>query len=85
MKKIIECCNNQANISAVDAMKKIQDNAKGVLYIVDENQRLIGSVTDGDIRRWVIRTGNITGTVSQFLNKDVKYIKETQLKDAKIF
>lgn len=83
MKKIVEICTSQGNISVVEAMKKIQDNAKGVLYIVDENMRLLGSVTDGDIRRWVISTGNITGSVSQFLNKAVKYLNENQIEDAK--
>ena len=36
MKKNIANCLSTENITVVDAMKKIQDNARGVLYIVDE-------------------------------------------------
>ncbi|WP_042256375.1 sugar phosphate nucleotidyltransferase [Butyrivibrio proteoclasticus] len=78
MKKNIANCLSTENITVVDAMKKIQDNARGVLYIVDENGKFLGSVTDGDIRRWVIQTGNITGTVSMFLNRNAKCIMESQ-------
>ena len=37
MDKFIEECVCKSSISVIEAMKKIQDNAKGVLYIIDEN------------------------------------------------
>lgn len=44
-------------MSLVEAMKKIDGNGAGILYIVDGDGRLAGSLSDGDIRRWIIRTG----------------------------
>ena len=64
-------------------MGKIQDNAKGVLYIVDDEKRFVGSVTDGDIRRWIVKTGDVKGSVSQFLNRNAKFINDTDTEDAK--
>lgn len=46
-------------MTMVDAMEKIDKNTKGILFIVDEGEKLIGSITDGDIRRWLIKTGNL--------------------------
>ena len=79
----LESCISHENICVVDAMCKIQQNAKGVLYIVDESGRFLGSVTDGDLRRWVIQTGDIKGVASQFLNREAKFIREDQMDDAK--
>lgn len=57
-----------ASLSIVDAMEKIDVNAKGILFIVDENKCLVGSLTDGDIRRWILKSGKITATVIEAMN-----------------
>ena len=35
------------NITIVDAMEKIDNNAKGILFLQDEDGRLAGCITDG--------------------------------------
>ena len=45
-----------AELTVVDVMRKIDNNNKGILYIVDENGKLLGSLTDGDIRRWILKS-----------------------------
>ena len=35
------------------AMKKIDKNTKGTIYVV-ENKKVVGVVTDGDIRRYIL-------------------------------
>ena len=52
-------------LSVMDAMCMIDNNGKGLIYIVDENETLIGSLTDGDIRRWILREGNLSGKIFQ--------------------
>ena len=32
----------------VEAMQKIDNNAKGILFVVNENRKLLGVLTDGD-------------------------------------
>lgn len=67
-------------ISAVEAMQQIDVNAHGILYIVDADKQLLGSLTDGDIRRWIIQTGNLNGTASEMMNRNPKYIFEADSK-----
>ena len=45
-------------ISVVEAMQIIDNNAKGILFIVNEEEQLTGVLTDGDVRRWLIKTGD---------------------------
>lgn len=60
--------------TVVEAMQCIDRNAKGILFVVDDHQRLLGVITDGDIRRWLIRTGELKAPVSNFMNIDPKKI-----------
>ena len=64
------------DMSVVEAMQKIDRNAKGILYIVDERGCLLGSLTDGDIRRWIIRTGDLSGRGSDMMYRAVRFLAE---------
>lgn len=65
--------------TVVDALQKIDANARGILFVTDEERKLIGVITDGDIRRFLIKTGKLQGIVEQIMNKNPKaiYRKET--------
>ncbi len=60
--------------TVVEAMEHIDRNARGILFVVEDNQHLIGVVTDGDIRRWLIKTGNLEGHVERFMSCSPKVI-----------
>lgn len=62
------------DMAVVGAMQKIDANAKGILYVVDGHGRLAGSLTDGDIRRWIIKTGSLSGLASQMMRQSVKFL-----------
>ena len=47
----------------------IDKNAKGILFVVDEVCVLKGCLTDGDIRRWLIKTGDLNAHISDAMNK----------------
>ena len=47
--------------SIVDAMEKIDRNGRGILFVTDEQERLSGALTDGDIRRMLSRYEEIKG------------------------
>ena len=68
---------------AVEAMQKIDFNAKGILFVVDGTGRLAGVITDGDIRRWLIKTGDLREEVSKMMNRSPKVIYGKELKAAK--
>ncbi|MEA3494751.1 MAG: nucleotidyltransferase family protein [Bacteroidota bacterium] len=56
--------------SLKDALKKLNTGAKKNLFVVDENNCLYGALTDGDIRRWIIKKGNIEGSVAEVCNRE---------------
>ena len=70
------------NITVVEAMQKIDANAKGILYIVDADCRLEGVVTDGDIRRWIIRTADLEEHVSEMMNQSPRSVYLQELNTA---
>lgn len=71
--------------TVVEALQKIDANAKGILFVTDEGRKLTGVVTDGDIRRWLIKTGELQGKVSCFMNQNPKVIYRKEIADAQAF
>lgn len=69
--------------TVVEAMEQLDAGARGILFVVDEEKRLKGTVTDGDIRRWLLKTGDLKGCISQFMNKKPKALYETELSKAR--
>jgi len=55
--------------------------ASGVLFVVDENNRLLGSVTDGDIRRGFLRDAAVDDLVMTVMNKTCKRVLQHQLQN----
>ena len=77
MERISKYVGNQS-MSIVDAMEKIDENSKGILFIIDDSQRLVGVLSDGDIRRWILNSGEVSASVSCAMNKSPKYLKAVE-------
>ena len=71
----MNCADYTINCSTsiLDALKKIDYNNKGFLLVV-ENGKLIGTLTDGDIRRQMISGSSMSDTVA--FKKDYKFLVE---------
>lgn len=52
------------------AMQKIDDNTNGIVFVVDDDGRLCGAVSDGDIRRWILKAGSIESEVESLMNSN---------------
>ena len=50
-------------------LKKIDKNLKGLIFVIDEKNKLLGSISDGDIRRGLIKKN-----VSQIVTINSKFI-----------
>ena len=70
---ILNLCGS-ASLTIVEAMEKIDANAKGILFITSEDEKLIGAVTDGDIRRWLIKTANLKAKVGELMNRNPMFL-----------
>ncbi len=44
-----------AEASILEALRKISENKSGAIFVTTSHNRLEGVVTDGDIRRWLVR------------------------------
>ncbi|MEG2295707.1 MAG: sugar phosphate nucleotidyltransferase [Oscillospiraceae bacterium] len=66
----------------IHAMKRIDTNAKGIVFVVD-NTRLLATVTDGDIRRHLLKGLPATDPVSMVANFKPSYIYASKKSDAK--
>lgn len=72
-------------LSIVDAMGLIDANAKGILFITDENGKLKGSLTDGDIRRWILKAGDLNASVEKAMALSPKYLFQEEKIKAKSY
>lgn len=81
-KSIIKNYICQDNISIVEAMKQIGNNTAGLVFAIDDNGKLTGCLSDGDIRRWIIQNGSVEGSVADAMNREPKYITQGQIESA---
>ena len=61
--------------SIEDALKAIEANSSGLVFIQDR-QKIIGVVTDGDIRRALIKSKKLNISLTSFMNKNFIYLDE---------
>jgi len=66
--------------SVVEVLKKLNETAKKVLFVV-EDDKLLGTVTDGDIRRHILKVGKIEGKVEEFYNPDPVFVYVDELEN----
>lgn len=61
------------NASVIDVMETIDRNATGVAVVADERRKLLGTITDGDIRRAILAKLDLFTPVSHLLDRrDIK-------------
>jgi len=57
----------------LEVMRVIDNNAKGIAFVC-KNQILLGVVTDGDIRRHILKKGELNAPIREIANYEPKYI-----------
>lgn len=72
----------EENATMLEAMELLDKIAKKVLFVVREG-RFLAAITDGDIRRWILRKGNLDAKVKDIANYNPKFIYEKDKKIAK--
>jgi dTDP-glucose pyrophosphorylase len=74
--------HTQATIK--EAMEALDETAEKVLLIVDENQALIGALTDGDIRRYILKEQDLIATIENAYNKSPIFIFQEDFDSDKV-
>ncbi|GAA0109789.1 MULTISPECIES: nucleotidyltransferase family protein [Clostridium] len=52
------------------ALKQLDKGSKGFLAVVDKKNKLVGTITDGDIRRWILKNGSLDEDVIKVMNQN---------------
>ena len=60
-------------ISINQAMQKIDANAHGILFLLNDNGSLSACITDGDIRRWLLAGGKLEDDADKAANHSPKH------------
>lgn len=65
----------------LEAMQKIDKNTRKLLFVQDDGV-LLATLTDGDIRRWMLKGGDLQAQVRQVANYQPVYLQEGQAQKA---
>lgn len=68
----------QSGASLIEALTKLDCLAKdAILFVVNEENTLLGSLTDGDVRRGLLRNLTMDDVVDGFIQSKPKHIKKS--------
>lgn len=73
-----------SNATIRDAMRAIDQGASRICMVVDESNRLIGTVTDGDVRRALLRDAHMHDVVSSVMNMQPLTIISTTTREQRL-
>ncbi len=54
----------------IDTLKVIDDTAMEIALVIDDDAKLLGTVTDGDIRRGIIRGADLHSPIEALMNRN---------------
>lgn len=88
MKKTIERFLVKEDLTIKESMRQMGKVGERILFVVNGHNKLLGSLTDGDIRRWVLANGSLNAKISKTYNKkpftvnkpyDIKHVRQIML------
>lgn len=62
----------KGDLTISETMQLIDNNQMGILFVVDESQKLLGCITDGDIRRFLLAGGKMNACAADAANRSPK-------------
>ena len=69
------------DITLIEALSRINEIAPDplVLFVLDEESRMVGTLTDGDSRRALIAGASVSDKVEKIMHKNFNYMKVEDL------
>ncbi|MAK12087.1 MAG: nucleotidyltransferase [Candidatus Pelagibacter sp.] len=64
-----------------EALKSINSNGNKCVVVVDEKNKLLGTLSDGDIRKAIIKKVNINSSIEKYFNKKSYFINKKNTKN----
>lgn len=72
------------NASVKDALKQLDVTSEKTLLVVDTSDKLLGTISDGDVRRHLLRGLGIEESISGVFNANPKFVSASAFDVAKI-
>jgi CBS-domain-containing membrane protein len=66
----LEMMTVQADDTILTALQRIDANRRGIAFVVDGERRVVGVVTDGDIRHGLVGGSNLHTAVAEVMTRD---------------
>ncbi len=63
----------EQKLTVSEAMQQIDKNTSGILFLVDNVRKLLGCITDGDVRRYLLAGGKMEGRALDAANLNPRY------------
>jgi dTDP-glucose pyrophosphorylase len=75
----------KAGVSAKEALAKLDEViGSKTLFVLDGDKKLIGTLTDGDIRRGLLKGTDIEANVEEFISTDFRYLQKNNYSVAQL-
>jgi dTDP-glucose pyrophosphorylase len=72
------------NATIKEAMELLDKTAEKVLLVIDGENKLIGSLTDGDIRRYILQEQNLVGSIECAYRRNPIFVFQQEIDTEKI-
>ncbi|HOW27017.1 MAG TPA: nucleotidyltransferase family protein [Elusimicrobiota bacterium] len=66
----------QSTLNARQTLDKMEAGGGRILFVVDREGSITGVVTDGDIRRWILKGGTLNEPISKVMHRDPTVLRE---------
>ena len=68
----------QSVLEALESLCESRNNEPLVLFVMNDEDCIVGTLTDGDIRRSLVSGATVESSVSEVAHKDFKYLRENE-------
>jgi dTDP-glucose pyrophosphorylase len=59
-----------------NAMRRLSETGQKQLFVIDKNKVLFGALSDGDIRKWILKGGKLNERAEKICNRDPRKYSE---------
>ncbi len=70
------------NKSIREAIQQLNENVLQILLVINDSGQLLGTVTDGDIRRSILNNISLDKPISKIMNRTPKFIYQDEIEKA---
>ena len=78
------CISKNASVLDALALLNTLTSIPLILFVVNENNQMVGSLTDGDIRRALVSGVSVKDCISPIMHKDFRYIALDNIDDVQL-